>query len=215
MQQSSEVNIEERFGHALAEVRNILDEHEISCAERVRAAEAKAQGDIDRFDEASEQLARARRELAALERERERLPLQAYTAGLDGDIEREEALRKRHQEIKPEHLDHLRGRIEALEREVASLGGTASDAEKQAYTNARDVYTDSLQSLEALEERIGEQKAAVGESRSSLWNGRRRVDEHLNLLRELARDERRVAKGEAARRATEAGRAAASFPGRR
>nr|MDP9477882.1 hypothetical protein [Actinomycetota bacterium] len=63
MQQGS-ANIEERFGRALREVQNLLDEHARLCAERVAAAEEKARGDRDRFAEASGELAQARRELS-------------------------------------------------------------------------------------------------------------------------------------------------------
>ncbi len=209
MQQSSEVGTEERFGHALEEVRSIIDEHDRLCTEQVEAAEELAQGDRARFGEASGELAQARRELTELEEERNRLPFEAYRANLDGDIEREEALRSRHQEIKPEHLDRLRGRIGVLEREVAELGGTENGAAKRAYTNARDAYTEVLRSLEAFEERIGEQKAAAGESRSRLWNGRRAVEEQLSFLRGIEQSARREARAEAAKREEEARRAAA------
>ncbi|MDP9488112.1 MAG: hypothetical protein M3Q49_20375 [Actinomycetota bacterium] len=200
MQQSSEVNISERFGRALGEVRSIIDEHEELCTERVREAEAAAQGDISRFGEASGELAQARRELSALEEEREGLPFMAFRANLDGDAEREEALRARYASIAPEHIEHLRGRIEALEREVASLGGTESGAAKRAYTNARDAYTEVLRALEAFEERIGEQKAAVGELRSKYWTGQRGVVEQLSFLRGIEQSARREARAEAAKR---------------
>jgi chromosome segregation ATPase len=216
MRKSSEGNIlDERFEHALGVVRNILDEHEISCAERGRVAEEAAQADISRFAEVSGELAQARRELSALEEERAALPLAAYKAGLDGDLGRESELRERYASIAPEDLEALRDRCVALEAEAEALGGTASDAEKRAHTSARDAYTEVLRDLEQFEERIDGLKSAVGELRSKYWNCQRRVDEHLNLLREIGRDERRQAKGEAARRATETGRAAASFPGRR
>ncbi len=190
----------ERFADAVEEVRNILAEHEKMCAERVQAAEGKAQADISRFAAAAEELAQARRELAALAEERERLPFEAYRASMDGDAEREEALRARYQEIAPEHIEHLRGRIEALEREVASLGGTESGAAKRAYTNARDAYTEVLRALEAFEERIGEQKAAVGELRSKYWTGQRGVVEQLSFLRGIEQSARREARAEAAKR---------------
>ncbi len=197
--QGSEVNISERFGHALAQVRNILDEHEISCAERVRAAEEKAQGDINRFGEASGELTQARRELSALEAERGRLPFEAYAANLDGDIGQEEALRSRYQEINPEHLDHLRGRIETLEREVASLGGTASGAEKRALKNVRAAYDSVLQSMGEVEGRIDLLKSAAEELRSKLWSGQRAVAEQQNLVREVEQAQRRQERAEAAR----------------
>ncbi|MDP9478676.1 MAG: hypothetical protein M3R38_23840 [Actinomycetota bacterium] len=66
MQQSTNANIEQRFGRAVEEVRSIIDEHEELCSEQVAAAEAKAQGDINRFEEVCEELARGRRELSAL-----------------------------------------------------------------------------------------------------------------------------------------------------
>ncbi|MDP9478957.1 MAG: hypothetical protein M3R38_25310, partial [Actinomycetota bacterium] len=101
MQQSSNA-IEERFWHALKGVRDRLAEHNLACSERVEEAEAAARGDGARFGEASQELARVRRELADLEEARERLPFEAYRANMDGDAELEAQLRKRHQEIKPE-----------------------------------------------------------------------------------------------------------------
>ncbi len=213
MQQSSEVNISERFGHALAQVRSIIDEYEELCTERVQAAEAKAQGDISRFAEASGELAQARRKLTDLETERAQLPLAAYTAGMDGDSDRESELRARYTSIGPEHLAHLRGRIEALAAEVASLGGTESGAAKRAYTNARDAYTEVLRDLEAFEERIGEQKGAVEESRERLWAGRRAAEEQLSFLRGIEQAQRREERAEAAKR-EEAGRAVTGTRGK-
>ncbi len=212
MQQSTNANIEQRFGHAVEEVQNILAEHEKTCAERVRAAEETAQGDIARFGEVSGELAQARRKLTDLETERAQLPLAAYTAGMDGDSDRESELRARYTSIGPEHLAHLRGRIEALAAEVASLGGTESGAAKRAYTNARDAYTEVLRDLEAFEERIGEQKAAVEESRERLWAGRRAAEEQLSFLREIEQAQRREERAEAARRSEGARRGAGRGP---
>ncbi len=211
MQQSStNANGEERFGRAIEEVQNILAEHEKTCAERVQAAEEKAQGDINRFGEASEQLTDARRELAGLEGERERLPLMAYTARMDGDSDRESELQARYASIGTEVLERLRGRIEALEREVASLGGTSRGAERRAHGNALEAYASVLADLERFEDQIAEQKAAVAEARGKLGNGQRAIEEHLQLLRQLERDERR----EAARSAEAAGRAVTGTRGR-
>ncbi len=213
MQQSTNANIEQRFGHALAEVRSIIDEHEKMCAERVQAAEGKAQADINRFEVATAELAQARRELSALSVERASLPLEAYTASMDGDVELEATLKARYASIAPEHIEHLRGRIEALEREVAELGGTESGAAKRAYTNARDAYTEVLRDLEAFEERIGEQKAAVEESQERLWAGRRAAEEQLSFLRGIEQAQRREERAEAAKR-EEAGRAVTGTRGK-
>ena len=163
MQQGSDVNVEERFGQVVEEARNLLDEHERWCAARVAAAEEAAQGEVARFEEASEQLARERRELADLEAERARLPFEAFRANMDGDGERESELRKRHREIKPEDLECLRDRCEALVAEMDSLGGTAHGAEKRAHGNARDTYASVLRSLETFEVQIDLLKEAVGE----------------------------------------------------
>ncbi len=210
MQQSSEGSIEERFGHALAQVRSIIEEHERLCAERVRAAEEKAQGDVARFAEASGELAQARRELSALETERAQLPLAAYTASMGGDAVLERELRARYQEIKPEHLEALRRSCGELEAEKNRLGGTASGAEKRALKNVRAAYSFALQSLQEFEGRIDLLKAAVGESRAKLWNGQRRVEEQQNFLRAIEREERRGARVEAAKREEEARRAVTS-----
>ncbi len=206
MQQGSEENIGERFAHALAEVRSIIDEYEELGTERVRAAEETARSDIARFGEVSEQLERERRELAELEEERERLPFEAFRANMDGDAEREAQLRKRHREIKPEHLEALRRSCGELEAEKNRLGGTESGAEKRAYTNARDAYTEVLRDLEAFEERTGEQKAVVEESRERLWAGRRAAEEQLSFLRGIEQAQRREERADAAKR-EEAGRA--------
>lgn len=101
MQQSS---VEERFVRVVEEARDIIGEHARSCAERGRAAEEAAQGAINRFAEVSGELAQARRELSALEEEREGLPFMAFRASMDGDAEREEALRARYASIAPEHI---------------------------------------------------------------------------------------------------------------
>ncbi len=209
MQQSSEVNTEQRFGLALAQVRSIIDEHEELCAERVQAAEAKAQGDRARFAEASGELAQARRELTDLETERAQLPLAAYTAGMNGDTALESELRARYQEIAPENLERLRGRCETLAGEVAELGGTESGAAKRALKNVRGVYASALQSMGEFEGRIDGLKSAAEESRSKYWSGQRDVEEQQNLLREVEQAQRREARAEAARRSEEAGRAVA------
>ncbi len=202
MQRSSEENIGERLEPALAQVRSIIEEHERLCAERVEEAEAKAQGDINRFGEASGELAQARRELSALEAERASLPLAAYTASMDGDSDRESELRARYARIAPEHIEHLRSRIEALEREVSSLGGTSRGAERRAHGNALEAYGSVLADLERFEDQIAGLKEAVAEARGKLGNGQRRVEEHLQLLRQLERDERReAARSAEARRA--------------
>ncbi len=208
MQQSSDVNVEERFGHAVEEVRNLLDEHERWCAQRCAAAEAAAQGDITRFEEASEQLADARRKLADLEEERERLPFEAYRASMGGDTALESELKARYASIAPEDLEALRRSCGELEAEKNRLGGTARGAEKRAHKNARDAYASVLRSLEEAEGRIDRLKAAVGESRAKLWNGQRRVEEQLNFLRGIEQDERREARAEAAKREEEARHAA-------
>ena len=196
MQQGSNANdVEERFGQVVEEARNLLDEHERWCAEWVAAAEEAAEGDIARFGEASEQLTRQRRELADLEGELERLPFEAYRASMGGDTALESELRARYASIAPEDLEALRRSCGELEAEMDSLGGTAHDAEKRAYGNARDAYASVLQSLEGFEDRIDRLKEAVGGNREKLWIGRRRVDEHLQFLRQVARDERREATG--------------------
>ncbi len=204
MQQGSDVNVEERFGHAVEEVRTVLNEYQRSCAERGEEAEEKARGDVGRFAEVCEELGRVRRELAGLEEECERLPFEAYRANMDGDAELEARLRTRHQEIKPADLETLRGRCEALAEEADSLGGTARGAEKRAYENARAAYATVRQSMAACEGQIDTLKAAVEENRSTLWIGQRRVDEHLNLLRETEQAERREARAEGARREEQA-----------
>ena len=119
-QQSSAktLDVEERFGRAIEQARDIIGEHARLYAERVAAAEEAVQSDIARFEEASEQLTRERRKLADLEEERERLPFEAFRANMDGDSERESELRKRHREIKPVDLERLRDRCEAR-REAA------------------------------------------------------------------------------------------------
>ena len=196
MQQGSNANdVEERFGQVVEEARNLLDEHERWCAEWVAAAEEAAEGDIARFGEASEQLTRQRRELADLEGELERLPFEAYRASMGGDTALESELRARYASIAPEDLEALRRSCGELEAERGSLGGTAHDAEKRAYGNASDAYASVLQSLEAFEDRIVRLKEAVGGTREKLWNGQRRVEEHLQFLRQVARDERREATG--------------------
>ncbi len=204
----------ERFADAVEEVRNILAEHEKMCAERVQAAEGKAQDDRARFAEASEELAQARRELSALSAERDRLPFEAYKANLDGDVELEAQLRERHQEIKPEHLEALRRSCGELEAEKNRLGGTASGAEKRALKNVRGVYASVLQSMGEFERRIDGLKSAVGESRSKYWSGQRDVAEQQNLLREVEQAQRREERAEAARRSEEAGRAVTGTRGR-
>ncbi len=204
MQQGSDANVEERFGHAVEEVRNLLDEHGRLCSERVEEAEAAARGDVVRFGEVCEELARGRRELASIEEEREELPFEAYRASMDGDVELEAQLRKRHQEIKPGNLETLRRSCGELEAEKNRLGRTARGAEKRGYENARDSYASVLQSLGELEGRIDLLKAAAGELRSKYWNGQRRVEEQLKFLRGIEQEERREARGEAARREEEA-----------
>ncbi len=212
MQQSTNANIEERFGRALREVENLLDEHARLCAERVAAAEEKARGDRDRFAEASGELTDARRELADLVEERASLPLAAYTASMDGDSDRESALRARYTSIALEHLDHLRGRIEALAAEVAALGGTESGAEKRALKNVRAAYDSVLQSTAEVEGRIDLLKSAAEELRSKLWSGQRAVAEQQNLLREVEQAQRREERAEAARRSEGARREAGRGP---
>ncbi len=199
MQQGSE-SIEERFGHALREVRSIIDEHEELCTERVQAAEAAAQGDISRFGEASGELAQARRDLSVLEEEREGLPFAAYRASMDGDAEREREIKKRYQEIKPEHLEALRRSCGDLEAEKSALGGDTRGAERRAHGFALEAYASVLADLERFEDEIGGLAEALAEARGKLGNGQRRVEEHLQLLRQLERDERREERAEAARR---------------
>lgn len=162
MKQSSYASVEERFEHVVEEARNLLKEHERRCAERVRAAEETAQGDVARFKEAAEKLPRERQRLADLEAERERLPFEAFRANMEGDGERESELRKRHREIKPEDLEALRRSCSELEAEKNALGGTSHGAEKQAHETARDAHVSVLQSLEAFEDRIGLLTEAVG-----------------------------------------------------
>ncbi|MDP9485018.1 MAG: hypothetical protein M3Q49_04355 [Actinomycetota bacterium] len=200
MQQSTSANIEQRFGHAVEEVQNILAEHEKTCAERVQAAEGKGQGDRARFAEVCEELARGRRELTALVEERERLPFEAFRANMDGDVELEAQLRKRHQEINPEHLEALRCSCGELEAEKNALGGTSRGAERRASGNALEAYASVLADLERFEDRIAALREPVAEVRGKLGNGQRRVEEHLQLLRQLERDERREERAEAARR---------------
>ncbi len=212
MQSSERNNIGQRFGHALDALRTILAEHEKTCAERVQAAEAKAQDDRARFAEASEELAQARRELSALSAERDRLPFEAYAANLDGDAEREATLKARYASIAPADLEALRGRCEALAGEVASLGGTASDAEKRALKNVRGVYASVLQSMGEFEGRIDLLKSAVAESRSKYWSGQRDVAEQLNSLRGIEQAQRREERAEAARRSEGARRGAGRGP---
>ncbi len=209
MQQSSNANVQERVWYAVGEVRSLLTEYERCCAEQVGEAEETARSDRARFAEVCEQLTRERRELAALEEERERLPFAAYRASMDGAVELEAQLRKRHREIKPENLERLRGRIEALAAEAASLGGTARGAEKRAHKNVRAAYASVLRSLQEVEGRIDPLKVAAEELRSKYWTGQRGVEEQLNFLREIEREERRGARGEAAKREEEARRAAA------
>ncbi len=193
MQQSSEVNIEQRFVHAIEEVQSLLAEHERHCAEQVAAAEEKAQSDTARFGKVCEELARGRRELTDLEEEREGLPFAAYRASMDGDAERERELKKRHQEIKPADLEALRRSCGDLEAEKNALGGTSRGAERRASGNALAAYASVLADLERFEDQIAGLKEAVAEARGKLWNGQRRVEEHLQLLRPLERDERREA----------------------
>ncbi|MDP9477189.1 MAG: hypothetical protein M3R38_16180 [Actinomycetota bacterium] len=213
MRQNSAVDVGERFGRAVEGVRNLLDEHARLCAERVAAAEAAAQGDISRFAQASEQLTDARRELADRETERASLPLAAYTAGMNGDTALESELRARYQEIEPGHLDHLRGRIETLAAEVASLGGDTRGAERRAHGFALEAYGSVLADLGRFEDQIAGLREAVAEARAKLGNGQRAVEEHLQLLRQLERDERHEERREAARSA-EARRAVTGTRGR-
>lgn len=204
----------ERFAHALVEAGAILDEHARSSHERGRVAEEKARSDVDRFEEASGELARARRELSGLEGERAALPLQSYTAGLDGDTALEEELRARYASITPGDLEALRDRCEALEREVGSLGGTSRGAERRAHEKALEAHASVGRSLETFEEQIDALRAAAREARVPLAAGTERLEGQLQFLRQIERDERRAAKGEAARRSEQAGRAVTGIRGK-
>ncbi len=196
--QSSERNIE-RFGPAVEEVQNILAEYERCCAEQVEEAEAKAQGDVSRFAEVCEQLTRERRKLADLEEERERLPFEAYTAGMGGDSDRESELRARYASITPEDLEALRRSCGELEAEKNRLGGTSRGAERRAHGTALEAYGSVLVDLERFEDQIAGLKEAVKEARVPFSNGKHRVEEHLQFLRQIEREERREARVEAAR----------------
>lgn len=212
-QQSTSVNVEERFGQLVEEASGLLEEHGRWCAERVRAAEETAQADVARFEEASEQLPRESRRLADLEEERERLPLAAYTANMEGDAARESEFRQRYASIPPEHLEALRRTCSELEAKKNALGGTSHGAEKQAREKARDEYASVLTDLEAYEGRIGQLQEAASAIRTAIGDGQRQAEEHLRFLREIERDERREARREDARReeASSASKAA-SFP---
>ena len=216
-QQSSAkaLDVEERFGRAIEQARDIIGEHARWCAERVAAAEEAAQGDVARFEEASEQLARERRKLADLEEERSQLPFMAYRANLDGDTALESELQARYASITPEDLEALRRLCGELEAEKNGLGGTEHGAEKRAYANALDEHGSVLDSLERFEDQIAQLKEAVTEARAPFSNGKRRIEEHLQFLRQLGQDERREARREAARREEEARRAAAGRGRRR
>ncbi len=201
MQQGSDVNVEERFGHAIEEAQTILAEYERCCAEQVAAAEETAQDDIARFAEVSEELVRERRKLAGLEEERSQLPFAAYRAKLDGDTALEGELQARYASITPEDLEALRRSCGELEAKKNALGGTSRGAERRAHGNALEAYGSVLADLECFEDQIAGLKEAVAEARGKLGNGQRRVEEHLQLLRQLERGERREERREAARSA--------------
>ena len=216
MQQGSNANdVEERFGQVVEEARNLLDEHERWCAEWVAAAEEAAEGDIARFGEASEQLTRQRRELADLEGELERLPFEAYRASMGGDTALESELRARYASITPEDLEALRRSCGELEAEKNGLGGTERGAERRAHGNALDAHASVLDSLDRFEDQVVQLKEAVREARAPFSNGKRRIEEDLQFLRQLERDESRAARREAAGREEEARRAAAGRGRRR
>ncbi len=202
MQQGSEA-VEERFGHAVTEVQSLLDEHERHCAEQVAAAEETAQSDTARFKEVCEELERGRRKLAGLAEQRSQLPFAAYRAKLDGDTALEGELQARYASITPEDLEALRRSCGDLEAEKNALGGTSRGAERRAHGNALEAYASVLAELERFEDQIAGLKEAVAEARGKLWSGQRRVEEHLQLLRQLERDERRDERREAARSADE------------
>lgn len=71
-----------------------------------------------------------------------------------------------------------------------------------------------LADLERFEDQIAGMKEAVKKARVPLEGGKHRVEDHLQFLRQIERDERREAKGEAARRSEQAGRAVTGIRGK-
>nr|MDP9475545.1 hypothetical protein [Actinomycetota bacterium] len=75
----------ERTERVVGELRVLVEDLEAEGRERTVGSEAAASERVSRFHDATDELAAARKQIDALEKERESLPNRAYRAGLDED----------------------------------------------------------------------------------------------------------------------------------
>ncbi len=138
----------------VGELRSLVEDLAEEGRERTAAVEAAASERVSRFHDATAELAAARREIAALENDRKKLPNAAYRAGLDEDWALEDELKERYRNTRPA-LEALRERAGELEAEIAELvgpnpaipGGTVYDAMIEGYTRCRDAHRDAVAPL--------------------------------------------------------------------
>jgi chromosome segregation ATPase len=147
---------QERTERVIGEFRSLVEDLAESGRERVDGAERKAAEDVSRYHAATEELDAARREIAALENDREKLPNLAFKANMDEEFEREDELREKYRNTRP-LLEALRGRVGELEAEIAALVGPNPtprgdlDAMIHAYTVVRETYRESAAPLIEIE----------------------------------------------------------------
>jgi ElaB/YqjD/DUF883 family membrane-anchored ribosome-binding protein len=150
-------NRREKIEKLLAEVEPVLAElHDEAMAE-IREAKSEASANVQRYQQASEELAQVEAEIAKLSAEREKLPNEAYRAGLDGDDDKEEQLRKSYRDLRPviEGLEERRGSLkEELARISPSGWGHHSDATIHQYGNAAGVAHSARSEMEDLRDRL-------------------------------------------------------------
>ncbi len=145
---------EERTERVIGELAALVGDLERIGREKTEAAEGEASERVSRFHDATAELAAARKQIDALEKERESLPNRAYRAGLDEDWAEEDRLKELYRNTRPA-LEALRARAGELEEEIAALvgpnpaipGGTVYDAMIEGYTRCRDAHRDAAAPL--------------------------------------------------------------------
>lgn len=110
----------EKIEALLADVEPRLEALRDEAMEEIRGAREEADANVRRHEEAASGLAGVEAEISRLNAEREELPNRAYRAGLDEDYEREDDLKERYRELKPE-IEALEARRDALSDELSRL----------------------------------------------------------------------------------------------
>lgn len=150
----------------------LLSDRTAEMTARMDAADREASERVGRYSEAADELRRAERDLASLRGERERLPGEAYRAGLDEEFEREDDLKERYKETKKE--------IEAAEDRVGSLKGELREiVPRPRFPLGRD--GSNLEATLHTSKPVGE---AAREARDEIEGLRKRIEEALGDARE-------------------------------